>query len=471
MNMLAHKNFLYLKGNDNADILFHINTSSFYRIYDPVFMRGFRAVFENNVEDENVFKKLEEINNKDFSCLVNCTHCKERIISKANNFTIHKLALVLTSKCNLRCKYCYANYGMYDYDEETDISEDILVDGLNYFMDNFKDIENIQFFGGEPSLCWKQIKRTVEFFKYQIKSGRKKEMPGFGIVTNGVCLNDELIEIMRKYNFQITISLDGPEEINNELRFDVNKKGKYQIIRENYKRIVQSGIKRIGIECTYTATHVKQGVTLVELIRFFENEFDCAVPHIVPVNIEVDNELNVINCLDKYLQYIEDAVDYTFDEMLNNNRITSTAIVVGIVYRLILHKGQQQICPAGVKTFSLSHDRRISPCFMYTSKQDISYGIVGDDADFILKKAYAFDDEINNKDVVKDCQKCYARSMCSSCLGSFEIDKGEVAVSNPIFCETIKHVTIYTIKKLSEIKGDEERWQRLNAFLRKNVYE
>lgn len=60
MNTLVHKNFLYLKGNDNADVLFYINSSSFYRIYDPMFMREFQTVFENNSEDENVLKKLKE---------------------------------------------------------------------------------------------------------------------------------------------------------------------------------------------------------------------------------------------------------------------------------------------------------------------------------------------------------------------------------------------------------------------------
>lgn len=471
MNTLAHKNFLYVKGNDNADVLFHINTSSFYRIYDPEFMNGFRAVFENGAEDETVLKKLEEINNKEFSCSANCKHCKAETLSNPKEFTIHKLALVLTSKCNLRCKYCYANYGMYDYERETDISEDVLVEGLTYLLDNFKDIANIQFFGGEPSLCWRQIKKTVQFFETQVKSGRKKEMPGFGIVTNGVCINDELIEIMRKYNFQITISLDGPEEINNALRFDTSRKGKYAIIRKNYERILQSGIKRVGIECTYTAAHIKEGITLVDLIKFFKAEFDCAVPHIVPVNIETENELNVMNCLDKYLQYVDEVIDYTFDNMLNNRKIISTSIILGIIYRLILHEGQQRICPAGVKTFSLSHDRRISPCFMYTSKQDISYGVIGDDADLILKKAYAFDDEINNKAVAKECRECYARAVCSSCLGSFEINKEKVTVSNPIFCETIKHVAVYVIKKLSEIKGDGEKWQKLNTFLRNGAYE
>ena len=471
MNTLDQKNFLYFKGNDKADILFHINSSSFYRIYDPTFMKDFRTVFYNKEKNTNVLRKLEEIERKSKLCQGSCGHCTKTSVKDPKQFTIHKLALVLTSKCNLRCQYCYANYGMYDYQSENDISEETLIQGLNYLMDNFKDISNIQFFGGEPSLCWKQIKATVEFFEDLVKSGRKREMPGFGIVTNGVCIHDELIEIMKKHNFQITISLDGPEEINNMLRYDTNRIGKYQKIYQNYQRMLQKGIKRVGIECTYTAAHIEKKVSLVELVQFFNRKFNCSVPHIVPVNIEVSNKLNVMNCLDEFLQYVRELVDYTFDNMMNQRKIASTAIILGIIYRLILHEGQQRICPAGVKTFSLSHDKRISPCFMYTSKQDISYGKIGDDAKIILEKAYTFDNEINNKEVCGQCRECLARTVCSSCLGSFEIDRTNVSVSNPIFCETIKYVTIYVIKKLSEIKGDPESWNRLNNFFRNGVYE
>lgn len=194
------------------------------------------------------------------------------MIQKPKDFVINKLAFVLTSKCNLRRKYCYAKYGLYDYKEEADISKDTLLKGLQYFTDNFKDITRIQFFGGEPSMCEKQIRKTVDFFETMVDAGKRKQMPQFGIVTNGVYMPDSLIDIFAKYNFHVTVSLDGPE-------------------------------------------HIKNKVSLVELVQYFGKEFGCKIPHIVPANIEKENDLNVMNCLEEYLSYVKEIVDYTFDKM------------------------------------------------------------------------------------------------------------------------------------------------------------
>ncbi|MEG0154905.1 MAG: radical SAM protein [Lachnospiraceae bacterium] len=465
------RNFLYLKGIDEADVLFHIKSSKFYRIFDPELMRKFRNHFWDGKSENEMEEKLKDIDEGNSSCIVDCSECKGSFSRNPKEFVINKLALVLTSKCNLRCKYCYANYGMYDYAEETDISQSTLLDGLRYLQGNYKDIANIQFFGGEPSLCETQILSTVYFFENLVETGEKDKMPTFGIVTNGVYMPESLMELFVKYNFQITISLDGPESINNTLRCDINGTGKFDVIEHNYNKLLEKGMKHIGIECTYTAEHIKNKISLVDLVKYFYEKFNCSVPHIVPVNIEKENELNVLNCMNEYLIYVKELVDYTFEKMQKEQIINSTAIITGIIFKVMYRQGQQRICPAGVKTFSLSHDSRISPCFMYTSKQDISYGKVGDDPAEILRKAYEFDDRINNKDMSKECTECPARSICSSCLGSFEIENANVHVDNPIFCETIRYVVEYVIQKLSAMKADEAQWKKLNDFLRNGVNE
>lgn len=466
MNSLLKDDFVYLEGADGADVLFHIESIKFFRIFSQELIKQFRGFFWENTSNKPVEKKLEEICNENRGGNENCGSCKSTMIQKPKDFVINKLALVLTSKCNLRCKYCYENYGLYDYQEEADISKDTLLKGLQYFTDNFKDITRIQFFGGEPSMCEKQIRKTVDFFETMVDAGKRKQMPQFGIVTNGVYMPDSLIDVFAKYNFHVTVSLDGPEHINNLLRYDVNGVGKHSLIKGNYERLLQKGIKNVGIECTYTAEHIKNKVSLVELVQYFGKEFGCKIPHIVPVNIEKENDLNVMNCLEEYLSYVKEIVDYTFDKMLKDKVMESTTIIAGIISKLIFRRGEQRICPAGVKTFSLSHDSRISPCFMYTSKQDISYGMIGEDPGMILKRAYEFDERINNKQISKDCIECSARSVCSSCLGSFEIDNADVKVSNPIFCETIKFVCNYTLKKLSVLKGDKEQWNQINYFFK-----
>ena len=227
----------------------------------------------------------------------------------------------------------------------------------------------------------------------------------------------------------------------------------------------------MSFECTYTAEHIRNSISLVDLIKFFDKEFNNPVVHIAPVNIDNNHYLSLVPYKDKYNQYMEELVDYTFDMLLEEKKMCSTNIVLGVITRIISQASQKAICPAGVNTFSVSHDNKISPCFMYTSKDDISYGNIGDDPDEILSRAYTFDEYINNKDKVDECQECFARNVCSSCLGSFEIKSDKVKISNPIYCESIKVATKRALQRLSDIKKNPKTWEEFNRFLDKGYEE
>ena len=98
-------------------------------------------------------------------------------------------------------------------------------------------------------------------------------------------------------------------------------------------------------------------------------------------------------------------------------------------------------------------------------------GNIGDDPDEILSRAYTFDEYINNKDKVDECQECFARNVCSSCLGSFEIKSDKVQISNPIYCESIKVATKRALQRLSDIKKNPKTWEEFNRFLDKGYEE
>lgn len=471
MNVQLEKEFLLLSNeNEQSDILYHIDSSAFYRIYKEPLKSQFRGHFLYNVPSLSVKKELEKVSKENSNCSKGCQSCVAANIDNPKEFAIRKLALVLTSKCNLQCKYCYANYGMYDYKKESTMTKEVLLSGLRYLTENFKEIKTIQFFGGEPSLCVDLIKSTIYFFKKMVEDGNAKNEPVYGIVTNGVYMPEELIKLFKENKFRITISLDGPEGINNLLRIDAAGKGKFVTIRNNYLRLLAEGVEDVGFECTYTAEHIRNSISLVDIVKFFDQEFNCPVPHIVPVNIDELSELNIFNEWERYEAYIDEAIAYAFDNMINEHKISSVGIFLGIIGRIITHLGDQRICPAGVQTFSLSHDECISPCFMYTSNEDISYGKIGDDPKMILKNAYDFDEKINNKEISEDCLNCSAKAVCSSCLGSFDISNSEVSVSNQATCETIRYAMTSILKKIVDIKSDADKWKDLCNFMENKYY-
>lgn len=117
---------------------------------------------------------------------------------------INSLILALTSRCNLRCHYCYLGAG----ERGEDMDEEIIDKSLTLVSDDC----HVQITGGEPCLVPKKIAYLAEQVAHH---GGKKQL---AIQTNGTLLNRELIRLFMEYGFQVGISLDGPPDIQEKLR-------------------------------------------------------------------------------------------------------------------------------------------------------------------------------------------------------------------------------------------------------------
>lgn len=125
---------------------------------------------------------------------------------------LSKLVLVLTNLCNLDCLYCYADGGAYQLDQ-TYMKKEMLERIFSYFSENEISIKSLMLFGGEPLLAIEQIKNTFNFIeKYNVNVDQ------YLMVTNLTVLTDEEIELLIKKKVRITVSLDGPKIINDQLR-------------------------------------------------------------------------------------------------------------------------------------------------------------------------------------------------------------------------------------------------------------
>lgn len=462
--MNINKEFQLLNGF-GENVLLECSTGRYYRIYDNEVYSHINNYFTYDIRSN----MAEEIVN---SIKSNTLRIEERNkIINSKDFIINRLAIVLTSNCNLRCKYCYANFGMYDYEESNIISIDILRNSIEYFSNEFKQINTIQFFGGEPTLCTDSIKYVIGKFEELVKLKKINNLPRFSIVTNGLYISKKLIHILKKYNMIITLSIDGPKSVNDLTRIDPNNKGSYDRVIHTYNCLKESGIENIGIECTYTNEHLKQDISLVNIVEFFDKEFGIKVIHVVPVSIEDSNYLSVKNNELKFYKYVEELVDYTFNQLIGNRLLKSTNIVLGLLQNIITNNIKPDICPAGIGTFSISHDNKISPCFMYTSTTDLAYGEVGCDGSYILNKAYEFNNKFNNKNSVDKCKVCFARSMCSSCLGVFEVKNNKTKEISDIYCNMIKIAAKNILLKISNIKSDKMKWDEFISLIKGDTIE
>ena len=141
VNDTVIRNFFYTSTPEHEGVLFHIPSGRFFRVFDEKCKSDFRQIFEIGSLSEDVLEMLHKIDSGKGVCSGSCENCDNQIKS-ANEFTVRKLALVLTSSCNMRCRYCYANYGMYDYEKAADMNAEKLESVLSYFTKNFKGMAN-----------------------------------------------------------------------------------------------------------------------------------------------------------------------------------------------------------------------------------------------------------------------------------------------------------------------------------------
>ena len=142
--------------------------------------------------------------------------------------------VILTTDCNLQCRYCFGE-SMDDFDE--DFSDDLEVDyslprKISYnlrLLSEFcsKDPECVvTFYGGEPLLCASEIKQIMDAVKAK----------HFMIQTNGLLLNKLEPEYVNRFH-TILVSIDGEEALTDYYR----GKGIFRKVIENLKRIKRNG--------------------------------------------------------------------------------------------------------------------------------------------------------------------------------------------------------------------------------------
>ena len=175
---------------------------------------------------------------------------------KNNSKVVKALCLHVAHTCNLNCSYCFASQGKYQ-GERALMSFEVGKRALNFLMENSGDRRNLEvdFFGGEPSLNFDVVKRLVEYAR-SVEKERGKNFR-FTYTTNGVILNDEIIDFVNRECHNVVLSLDGRREVNDRFRRDYAGNGSYDTIVPNFKRLVESrGGKGYYVRGTFTHHNV-----------------------------------------------------------------------------------------------------------------------------------------------------------------------------------------------------------------------
>lgn len=152
---------------------------------------------------------------------------------------VKALCLHIAHDCNLACKYCFAEEGEY-HGRRALMSFEVGKKALDFLVENSGSRRNLEvdFFGGEPLMNWKVVKQLVEYGRSIEESHNKKFR--FTLTTNGVLLNDEVMEFCNREMGNVVLSLDGRREVNDKMRPFRNGKGSYDLIVPKFIKFAES---------------------------------------------------------------------------------------------------------------------------------------------------------------------------------------------------------------------------------------
>ena len=165
---------------------------------------------------------------------------------------IKALCLHVAHTCNLNCSYCFASQGKY-HGERALMSFDVGKRALDFLIENSGTRRNLEvdFFGGEPLMNFDVVKKLVEYARSVEKEKGKNFR--FTLTTNGVLVDDDVIDFANREMSNVVLSLDGRKEVHDRYRVDYAGNGSWERIVPKFQKFVKArGGKNYYMRGTFT---------------------------------------------------------------------------------------------------------------------------------------------------------------------------------------------------------------------------
>lgn len=171
---------------------------------------------------------------------------------KQKNDDVKALCLHVAHTCNLNCSYCFASQGKYQ-GERALMSYEVGKQALDFLIAHSGTRTNLEvdFFGGEPLMNWAVVKQLVEYGRSQEAEHHKRFR--FTLTTNGILVDDEVIDFCNREMHNVVMSLDGRPEVNDRFRKNYAGAGSYDTIVPKFRKFAAArGERNYYVRGTYT---------------------------------------------------------------------------------------------------------------------------------------------------------------------------------------------------------------------------
>ena len=231
------------------------------------------SVFESKDREAVIAEMQEKYADREDISLSDINECYEQVVSlkesgklfapdtfekmaghlKAKTSGVVKaLCLHIAHSCNLNCSYCFASQGKY-HGERALMSFEVGKRALDFLIENSGTRHNLEvdFFGGEPLMNFDVVKQLVEYAR-SIEKEKGKNFR-FTLTTNGLLIDDDVIDFCNREMSNVVLSLDGRKEVHDRYRVDYAGNGSWERIVPKFQKLVEArGGKGYYMRGTFT---------------------------------------------------------------------------------------------------------------------------------------------------------------------------------------------------------------------------
>lgn len=319
--------------------------------------------------------------------------------------TIKALCLNVAHTCNLSCEYCFAKGGKYSGPDAI-MSKEIARSAIDFLLENSGSHYNldIDFFGGEPLLNFDVVKDTVAYAKS--KEEEYKKHFNFTLTTNGLLLDDEVIDYLNENMKNVVLSLDGRKEKHDQFRKTLNGKGSYDAVVPKFQNFVKKrGDKEYYMRGTFTANNL-------DFTKDLQNYIDLGFTRtsLEPVVGKQDEAYALKDeHLEKIYSEYEKLADMLMEKIDKNEEFIFYHYMIDLENGPCVHK-RISGCGSGTEYMAVTPTGELYPCHQFVGNPDF---VIGNLKDGIVNKDLVNEFKTCNCYSKEECRACWANMYCS----------------------------------------------------------
>ena len=344
---------------------------------------------------------------------------------------VKALCLHVAHTCNLNCSYCFASQGKY-HGERALMSFDVGKQALDFLVAHSGTRKNLEvdFFGGEPLINFEVVKRLVAYAR-SIEQAAGKHFR-FTLTTNGVLIDDDVIDFANREMSNVVLSLDGRKEIHDRFRVDTAGRGSFDRIVPKFQKLVAArGGKNYYMRGTFTHANPDflEDVKAMLDLGFTELSME-------PVVCAADDPMALTEAdLPVVCEQYEKLADLMIERRRAGRPFTFYHYMIDLEAGPCIYK-RISGCGSGTEYMAVTPTGDLYPCHQFVGETafrlgDVWTGVTNEAvrADFAACNVYARE----------ECRTCWARLYCSGgCAANAYHATGSVRGVYAYGCELFK---------------------------------